>query len=247
MTSQLCNASSFESIAVSNASAEDFKQPLLVVVEDLESSPSFQEQEQEQEQNTDDSKQRVSTLILTKSLWIGAFAGLLLQLVTFSAFLVLFYSGGNNVVSTFRWGKYPQPNESTTLSYWTLYMLLHMDIPFYAVIWVGFVTALTRKGSLYLRKKFDNDADAPNSESVWTGRFLILNGVGFLLGLTTGSYTVWIIVDIKLGTPVPLVSLLSALLMEVGLCCLIIKSFDWGHKPEDDETEEDQEDPSYFI
>ena len=154
MTSQLCNASSFESIAVSNASAEDFKQPLLVVVEDLESSPSFQEQEQEQEQNTDDAKQRVSTLILTKSLWIGAFAGLLLQLVTFSALLVLF----------FRWGKNPQPNESAPLSYWTLYMLVHLDLAFYAVVCVGFAMTLTRKGSVNLRKKFDNDADAPSQQ-----------------------------------------------------------------------------------
>ena len=93
MTSQqLCNASCFEKIARSNASAEDLKQPLLVVVEDLESSPSSQEQEQ----NTDDARQRVSTLILTKIFWIGAFAGLLLQLVTRSAFLVLFLRSGKN-------------------------------------------------------------------------------------------------------------------------------------------------------
>ena len=191
MTSQqLCNASCFEKIARSNASAEDLKQPLLVVVEDLESSPSSQEQGQK----TDAARQRVSILILTKSLWIGALAGLLLQLVTFSAFLVLF----------FRWGKNPQPNEeSALLFYWTLYMRLHMNIPFHAVIWVVFVMTLTRKGSVYLRKKFDNDANhAPNSESVWTPRFLLLNGICFLLGLTTGSYTVWAIAAIMLGTPV---------------------------------------------
>ena len=241
MTSQqlLCNASCFERIArrSKNASAGDLKQPLLVVVEDLESSPSSQEQEQ----TTDDAKQRVSTLILTEILWIGAFAGLLLQLVTFSAFLVLFFS----------WGKNPQPNESAPLaSYWTVYMLVHLDVAFYAFVLVGFAMTLIRKGgSLYLRKKFDNDADAPNREAVWTPRFLFLNGISFLLGLATGKI-IWTIVDIKLGTPVPRVTLLSALLMEVGLCCLIIKCFDWGQKSPctalDDEPEEDQQD-SFFI
>ena len=235
MTSQLCNASCFERIARSNATAEDFKQPLLVVAEDLESPPSSQEQGQ----NTDDAKQRESTLIFTKSLWIGAFACLNLQLVTFSAFWGLFY----------RWGKNPQPNESAPLSYWALYMLVHLDIALYAVVWVGLTMTLTRKGSVYLRKKFDDDADAPNGESVWTPQFLLLNGIGFLLGLITGYFTIWTIVDIKLGMPVQLVFLLFPLLIEVWLCFHILKYLNLGHEPctaSNDEPEEDQED-LYYI
>ena len=120
-----------------------------------------------------------------------------------------------------------------------------LDIPFYALIWTGFFMTLTRKGSVYLRKKFDNDADAPNSKSVWTPRFLLRNGQGFLLGQFTGSYIVWAITNIMLGMPVPLVSMISALMREVGLCCLVIKCLDWSYQL-DDEPEEDQED-SYFI
>ena len=230
MTSQqLCNASCFEKIARSNASAEDLKQPLLVVVEDLESSPSSQEQEQ----NTDDARQRVSTLILTKTFWIGAFAGLLLQLVTRSAFLVLFLRSGknHNIVCL------PHcPTGLFTCSFtWIFLSTLSFGRAF---------SWHSRKGSVYLRKKFDSDADAPSSESVWTPRFLVLNGTDFLLGFTTASYVVLAIADITLGTHVPLVSLISAFLVEVGLCCLLIKCFDWGHQP-DDEPEEDQED-SYF-
>ena len=154
MTSQqlLCDASCFERIARSNASAEELEAAtMLVVVEDLESSPSSQEQEQK----TDHARQTVSTLILTKSFWIGVFAGLLLQLViTFSAFLMLFLCSGKN----------PQHSVSAPLSYWTLYMLVHLDLAFYAVVCVGFAMTLTRKGSVNLRKKFDNDADAPSQQ-----------------------------------------------------------------------------------
>jgi hypothetical protein len=103
---------------------------------------------------------------------------------------------------------------------------------------------------MYMRKTFDNDADAPNSsESVWTLQFLFLRRIGFLLGVISGSYGAWAIVDIELGMPVPLALLLSSLLLDVGLCCLMIKCFDLGHEPstaDDDEPEEDQED-SIFI
>jgi hypothetical protein len=33
---------------------------------------------------------------------------------------------------------------------------------------------LTRKGSMYIRKQFDSDADAPNRESIWTPRFILV-------------------------------------------------------------------------
>ena len=106
----------------------------------------------------------------------------------------------------------------------------------------------TRKGSTYTRKKFDNDTDAPNSESVWTGRFLLISVMDFRFGFTTGCYAAWAIFDIALGMPVSLVPLLRSLLVDVGLCYLMMKCFDWGHQPTtaDDELEEDEED-SFFI
>jgi hypothetical protein len=230
MTSQLYTASCFESISSSTANA-NLKQPL-VEVQDLESSSSSQE-----EQKTDIERRRLSSLVLVKSLCFGSFVGLLLQAVTFSAFLVI----------TKKWGRNPQPEESATLSYWTLYLLLNLDIALYSIIWGGFIMALTRKGSMYMRKKFDNDADAPNTESVWTPRFLLLSGTGFLFGLLVGSYTAWAIIDFKLGWPLPLTPLIFTLLMDVGRCCLMIKCFDWGHEITTYyELEEDDED-SFFV
>jgi hypothetical protein len=231
MTSQvLCNASCFERIDRCNANA-DLKQPLVVVVQDLESSSSSSQEEQD----TDIARQRVSIRILVKSFCFVAFAGLLHHAVTFSAFLV--------------YNKKWRENNPAPLSYWTLYLLSHIDIAFYALVWVGFSATVTRKGSTCIRKKFDNDADAPDSESIWTPRFLGLNGIAFLLGLDAGSYTVWTITDIALDMPVPLAPLLSALLIDVvGLCCLMIKCTDRGRERStaDDEPEEDQED-SFFV
>ena len=147
-----------------------------------------------------------------------------------------------------RWGKNPQPDESAQLSYWTLY--LRTDIAFYALGFLGFAMTLTRKRSTHTRKKFDDDADhAPNSESVWTPRFLFVSGIDFLIGAVAGSHGAWAIVDIALGVPVPLAPLLCSLLVQVVPCCLMIKCVDWGHGPSsaDDEPEEDQEEDSFFI
>ena len=132
------------------------------------------------------------------------------------------------------------------MSNWTLYLLIHADIAFYTLIWVGFVMMATRKGSTYTRKKFDNDTDAPNSESVWTGRFLVISVMDFRFGFTTGCYAAWAIFDIALGMPVSLVPLLCSLLVDVGFCCLMLKCFDWAHEEpstadddDDDKLEED--------
>jgi hypothetical protein len=226
MTSQLSIASCFESIS-SNTSNTDLKQPL-VEVQDLESSSSSSQEEQKTK------NAKLSTLVLVKSLCFGCFVGLLLQAVTLSAFLVINKKFGGN----------PEPEESATLSYRTLYLLLNLDIVVYSIIWTAFIVALTRKGSMYMRKKFDNDADAPNTESVWTPRFLLLSGVGFLFGLLVGSYTAWAIVDVRMGMPLPLTPLIFTLLMDMGRCCLMIKCYDWGHDirgyydPDEDEDDE---------
>jgi hypothetical protein len=232
MTSQLSTASCFESISSSGTANANLKQPLVEVVQDLESSSS------QEEQHTDNAKRRLSSLVLVKSLCFGCFVGLLLQAVTFCAFVVIIK----------KWGRNPQPEESTAaLSYWTLYLLIHIDLAVYSIIWGGFLMTLTRKGSMYMRKKFDNDADAPNTESVWTPRFLFLSGIGVLLGVIAGSYTAWVIIDIELGFPVSLTPLFSTLLMDVGLCYLMVKCFDWGHAANAyDEPEEDDED-SFLV
>jgi hypothetical protein len=172
MTSQRHTTSCFESTVSSTANA-DLKQPLLVEVKDSDSSFSSSSQEEQQMADTD--RRRVSTLVLMESLCLGGFFGLLIQLGIFSAFLVV----------TKKWGSDPQPEESATLPHWTLYLLLYMDVAFHGILWAGLFTALTRRGSMYTRKKFDIDAE--DAESVWTPRFLFLVGIEFLLGHIVGS------------------------------------------------------------
>jgi hypothetical protein len=228
MTSQRCTASCFESIS-STANA-DLKQPLVVEVQDFE---SFASSSQEEEQITHNARRRVRTRVLMKSFCFGAFVGLLLQAIMFSAFLL---------VITKKWGGDPHPEESTTVSFWSLYLLLNMDVLFYGIIWAGFLTALTRKGSLYMRKKFDNDADAPNTESIRTPRFLFIIGSGFLLGHLVGSNTAWTVMDMQLGMPLQLIPLLIfRLLTDVERCCLMVNFFDWGCAHLEDDEEEESE------
>ena len=220
MASQLNTASCFESN--SSSTSADLKQPL-IVVHDLESSSSSQE-----EQTIDSTRQKLGILVvLLKSLCLGAFVGLLIQTITFSAFLLI----------TKKWAKIP--------SRWTQYVLVYIDIAIFSIIsWGSYCMAGTRNKSMYMRKKFDNDADgAPNTESVWTKRYLLVSGIAFLHGFLIGSFIAWVIVDIKSGLPVPAVSLLFIILVHVGLCCLLVKCFA-GHgltaaydeeEPEDDD------------
>ena len=145
-----------------------------------------------------------------------------------------------------QWGNNAQPDESAPFSYWTLYFLILVDTVFYTLVMLGIIVTMTRKGSMHMRKKFDNDAHAPNSESVWTPRFLFVNGIGFHIGAISGSYGSLAIIDsIVSGMPIPLVPLLCSVLVDVGLCCLMFKCFDSAHEPfsADDELEED----SFFI
>jgi hypothetical protein len=201
-----------------NASGAELKQPL-VVVQDLESSSSSSSQE---EQNNDNARRGASNLILVKNLCFGLFVSLLVQAVTHCACLVL----------TKHQGKNPKPDESAcSLSPWGLQLIIHMNFAFFALVW-GIVAMLaTRKGSMYLRKKFDNDADAPNSESISTPRFLFHSVTGFLFGVNVGSDVGWAIAEVELGMPFPLAPLLSAVLLDAGLCCLMMKCFDWSHQP----------------
>jgi hypothetical protein len=217
MTSQLSTASCFESISSSGTANANLKQPL-VEIQDLESSSSSQE-----EQNTDNERRRLSSLVLVKSLCFGCFVGLLLQAVAFCAFLV--------ITKLKKWGRNPQPEESAAaLSYLTLYWTLYMDLAIYSIIWGGFLWTLTRKGSLYMRKKFDKDAeDAPNNNTestVWTQRILFLSGIGVLLGVHAGTYTAWVIIEmIELGFRVSFTPLVFTFLMDVGFCYLMVKCF----------------------
>ena len=153
----LCNASCYERIATSNANA-DLKQPL-VVVQDLESSRSSSSSPIEQ--NADIARQRMRILSLVKNFCFGAFTDLLLHAATFSTFWVIYKKLGKT-------------RRVCPLSYWTLYLLSNTNIAFCTLIWLGFVMMVTRKGPMYMRRKFDNDADTPNSESISTARFLLL-------------------------------------------------------------------------
>jgi hypothetical protein len=227
MTSQLHNASCFESISIRSNASADLKQPLLV-----SSSSSYSQAEQE----NDIAKRAVKKRILVKCLCFGAFVSLLVHAVTFSAILVF----------TIYWGKNPKPDTSASFFTRTLYLIIHIDIIFYTLVWGMFFMTVTKKGSMCTRKKFDNDADAPNSDSIWTSRFLVHSGLGFLLGVIAGSCAAWAIINIELGRPVPYMPLLHTLVLDAGLCCLMIRFFDWGHH-EPDPFSTASDDDSLFL
>jgi hypothetical protein len=85
---------------VSSTTNADLKEPLIDVVQDLESLSSRGDN-----QPIDMARRRLSNHVLVKSLCLGSFVGFLLQAVKFSACLVI----------TKKWGKNGPPEESNFL------------------------------------------------------------------------------------------------------------------------------------
>jgi hypothetical protein len=120
--------------------------------------------------------------------------------------------------------------------------LSQVDIAICIGIWSTFVYTMTKSGSLYMRKKLDQDVDTPaGANSIWTARVLFAVGIYFLVGVSVGSCSLWTIVDLRMGVVVPsLIPLLITGVVEFSFFYIMIMCFDWGHgKSAGDEKEEE--------
>jgi threonine/homoserine/homoserine lactone efflux protein len=103
---------------------------------------------------------------------------------------------------------------------------------------------------MYMLKKFDNDADAPDTESIWTPPLMFRSEIVFYLGVFVGSHAAFTVIDIGLGKPLPLPLLIFTVLMDLGTCFLVLTWFQMDRREpaaDDEPSEEEDNEDSYFV
>jgi hypothetical protein len=190
------------------------KQPLIMSHESLE----------QDEEQTKLQKERQSRSIICKSFLLGSSIGFALQVMSFAACYALFKMfGGKDAKPT------PGSLPPSSFSYCMLVLISQLDLAIYLAIWLAFMATITKSGSLYMRKKFDKDAANPNSGSIWTTRMLFIVGVYFLVGSIFGSFSLWMIVDLRMGMVIPLMPFFSTMMIDFVAFIFMVKCFDLSH------------------
>jgi hypothetical protein len=146
-------------------------------------------------------------------------------------------------------------------------ILSQIDMVLYAAIWATFALTMTKWGFSLLQRKFDkqkesnsNKKDNDSSTTTTTTepetvhrlnrRVVFYAGVNFLVGIIFGSFVAWTTIDIKLGLPVPFLSIVGTVLVDLFLCFLSVRCYDWGEDlleelEDEDGDDDDEEECSY--
>ena len=115
-------------------------------------------------------------------------------------------------------------------------------------IWSTVCYSRTRSGSLYLRKKLDQDVGRPaGSNLIWTARMSLLASLYFLSGYILGSCLFLVGVGVPMGMDVPFTFMLVTVLVDFVFSWLIFKCFDWVNNKSGEEQEDEEEDDSFFV
>jgi hypothetical protein len=215
-------------------SSETMKRPLITTT--MSSSNASLETDEEQTKTRLEQQRK---RLVWRALLLGSGIGFVLQVVVFATCYTILKI----------WGQHPTFSSSLSLaSYRILVLLSQVDIAICIGIWSTFVYTMTKSGSLYMRKKLDQDVDTPaGANSIWTARVLFAVGIYFLVGVSVGSCSLWTIVDLRMGVVVP--SVIPLLMVEFSFFYIMIMCFDWGHagmSPGDEQEEEEEEDHDSF-
>jgi hypothetical protein len=177
-------------------------------------------------------QEQQSKRLVWQAFFLGSAIGFVLQVVVVATYYTIFKI----------WGQHP----TFSASYFILVLLSQVDTVICIGISLTFVYSMTKSGSLYMRKKLDQDhVDTPaGANSIWTARMLCVVGIYLLVGVSVGSCSFWTIVDLRMGM-VMVVPLLTPWLMtavvDFSFFYIMIKCFDWGHGKGGDEQEEEEE------
>jgi hypothetical protein len=189
-------------------------QPLITMM----SNESLEDEEQTKLQ-----KERQSRSLICKSFLLGSSICFALQVMAYAAYYTLLKMFGKDTT--------PTPGSLLSLSsYCMLVLTSQLVLALYIAMMLTFLYTTTKSGSLYMRKKFD--VTNPNSGSIWTSRMLYMVG---LFSLFAGSFSLWVIVDLCIGSPLmPLMSLL----MMTDLVFALLLTAKWSD-PIEPELEDD--------
>jgi hypothetical protein len=145
-------------------------------------------------------------------------------------------------------------------------VLSQIDLVLYATIWAAFALIMTKWGLSLLQRKFDKQKESSNNnnnnnnkkdddsttisattttlETVHqlNRRVVFYAGVNFLVGIVVGSFVAWTMIDLKLGLPVPFLSIVGNVLIDLFLCFASVRCYDLGEELLEESEEEEEED-----
>jgi uncharacterized membrane protein len=155
---------------------------------------------------------------------IGTFIGLLMQVVTFGSFEILIR----------RWGKYPRLESGHDYVFYGIFMCLsECNIVLGILVYIGLVASFTKRGSLYIRKKFDL-SEGPKSVSVQTVSLSCFSGIA--LGSLMGCFAVSVIYGIP---GVVLMPLFEMVVLDFVVFFVLFRACAWRNDSGDDDNDND--------
>ncbi|KAG7338126.1 hypothetical protein IV203_034352 [Nitzschia inconspicua] len=223
----------------------------------------------DEEQQTDDTiiilkkpshSQNSDAAIVTNAcnsrfLVLGALTGFFIQVVSLGAYAVLLLqynkTAGDidtNKMDHMAWWPFWKTDGSETISMssmitvdWFLYgilsVLTQIDLVIYVLIWVAFTCTMTRNGMQFLRFHYQDPS--------LRRRGVFVLGVYFLVGIVVGAFGAWSLIDIYLGFPIPFFPIVATVVIDLGLCYMMVWCYDLGQRRDrvsGDETECDEDD-----
>jgi hypothetical protein len=233
-SSHLHIASSYEDSE--DDSSEIMKRPLITAT--WSSNASLEAEEQTR---LEKDKQQ-GKLLARRAFLLGCALGFVLQVMAFATCYTILKIWRQN--PTF-------PGSLSLVSYWMLVLLSRLvDIGIYLGLLLTFLCIRTKSGSLYMRKKLDQDVDSTTpagSNSMWTAHNLYVAGIYFWGGAIVATFSLWAIVDLSICmvvpyvAVVPLVRLLMTVVVIFLLFWIMIKSLDWGYNIKSGREEQEDE------
>lgn len=157
---------------------------------------------------------------------MGALAGFLIQFLSLSA----------TAIVAFRWGGvfvYSGDQKEYLLHVFltALEKCTYLQFP---LVFLPIMGSLSPQGIEYAQTRWFQRDICDISDS--TARMTLVMSVNFLFGLLTGSFLVWGIVDLLVGTPSFMIPTFGAWMICVSLCYVMVGFYDFYQEDEEEET-----------
>jgi hypothetical protein len=213
-----------------DSSIEIMKRPLITSTTPRSNNVFLKAEEQTRLENE---KEHGGKGLVWKVFLLGCVSGSALQVVVFATCHGMFKM----------WGA------GCPMSHWTLVLLSQVSVSVCIAIWLTYsYCTRTKSGSLLHThtKKFYQDVETPaGSNSISTGRMLVVVGIYFWFGFEMGSScSIWTVVMLRMGNTAPslmLSVLMTASVVKSVLFGILIKSFYCGRHNRSGEEEEEEE------
>ena len=138
-----------------------------------------------------------------------------------------------------QYGENPTPQGALDhVVYGLLWLGTHIEDLSYAMVCVVFAFLLTKNGSKHTQRLLNE-----NTYDFWDARSVFLGAVFFEGGFLLGSTLMGFAVESMLGVPPSYLSFTFVMILDLLVCCLLMRCHDWGMVDVEEGNEESSEAP----